>query len=354
MLRLRGTLDELVTKSGLSMSLKVCIAEQKRLSNWAAFSRLLTSDASQTNGHHVDVPTHDPEHIALIIFTSGTTSLPKACPHTHRSINANLHGRIERSNIDSTGVYCSVMPNNHMNGCLAPLAYLSMGGTVVYPDQVFKAASMLAALEEERCSNTTCVPTILHALLDRMSERGHKFDCLRQVDLGGATVSPKHLKQCVYSLGAKKVGTSFGMTEGSPLRATPASDPNELVRGDSVIAGKPLRGAKVRICAPGSSMPLPRGQYGELHQGGPQVIKSYLGEGKNDDFYRDAMGNTWFRTGDQAVMHDDCSVSIVGRYKDMIIRGGENISPLSIERVLNMIDGVDVRLNEDRGVKAIR
>jgi acyl-CoA synthetase (AMP-forming)/AMP-acid ligase II len=246
------------------------------------------------------------------------------------------------------------MPNNHMNGCLAPLAYLCMGGTVVYPGQTFKAASMLTALQEERCTNTIFVPTTLQAVIDYRGESEYKFDYPRQVDLGGAMVSLKHLKQCIYSLGAKKVGTSFGMTEGSPLRATPVSDPNELIRGGSVIAGKPLREARVRICAPGSSMPLPLGQYGELHQSGPQVIKSYLGKGNTDEFYEAEMGNTWFRTGDQAVMYDDCSVSIVGRYKDMIIRRGENISPLSIERVLNMLDGIDVCLNDDLFVEAIR
>jgi acyl-CoA synthetase (AMP-forming)/AMP-acid ligase II len=225
---------------------------------------------------------------------------------------------------------------------------------VVFPDQAFKASSMLTALQEERCTNTIFVPTTLQALLDYNRTSDHRFDSLRQVDLGGALVSLKHLKQCIYSLGAKKVGTSFGMTEGSPLRATPVSHPNELIRGGgSVIAGKPLREARVRICAPGSSIPLPRGQYGELPQSGPQVIKSYLGKGNAVDFYEDEKENTWFRTGDQAVMNDDCSVSIVGRYKDRIIRGGENISPLSIERVLNTIDGVDVCLNDDRSVEAI-
>ena len=129
---------------------------------------------------------------------------------------------------------------------------------MVFPDQAFKASSMLTALQEERCTNTIFVPTTLQALLDYNSTSDHRFDSLRQVDLGGALVSLKHLKQCIYSLGTKKVGTSFGMTEGSPLRATPVSDPNELIRGGPVIAGKPLREARVRICAPGSSIPLPR------------------------------------------------------------------------------------------------
>ena len=98
-------LEELINGSGMSISLKVCVAEQKPLSNWLTFSTLLSSHVSYPNGRHFDVPTHDPEHIALIMFTSGTTSLPKACPHTHRSVIANIRGHIERSNVDSTGVY---------------------------------------------------------------------------------------------------------------------------------------------------------------------------------------------------------------------------------------------------------
>jgi acyl-CoA synthetase (AMP-forming)/AMP-acid ligase II len=287
-----NSLEELINGSGMSISLNVCSAEQKLLSNWLTFSILLSSHVPYLNSRDVDAPTQDPERIALIMFTSETTSLPKACPHTHRSVIANIRGCIERSNVDSTGVYCAVMPNNHMNGCLAPIASLCMGGTVVYPDRPFKAASRLTALREEGCTNNIFVPTTLQAVLDYRGESEYKFDHLLQVDLGGAMVSLKHLKQRIYSLGAKKIGTSFGMTEGSPLRATPVSDPNELIRGGFVIAGKPLREARVRICAPGSTILLPRGQYGELHQSGPQAIKSYLSKGNTDEFYDNEMGNT--------------------------------------------------------------
>jgi acyl-coenzyme A synthetase/AMP-(fatty) acid ligase len=81
-----NSLEELINGSGMSISLKVCVAEQKPLSNWLTFSTLLSSHVSYPN----DVPTHDPEHIALIMFTSGTTSLPKACPHAHRLVIANI------------------------------------------------------------------------------------------------------------------------------------------------------------------------------------------------------------------------------------------------------------------------
>jgi acyl-CoA synthetase (AMP-forming)/AMP-acid ligase II len=149
------------------------------------------------------------------------------------------------------------------------------------------------------------------------------------------------LKQCIHELGAKKVGTSFGMTEGSPLRSTPVSDPSSLIQNGSVTVGTPLPGVGVRICTLGSMVPVLRGKYGELHQSGMQVIKSYIGRDGEEEFYEEG-GRRWFRTGDQAVMWEDGRVGIVGRYKDMIIRGGENISPLGIERVLNGIEGVDV------------
>jgi acyl-CoA synthetase (AMP-forming)/AMP-acid ligase II len=91
-----NSLDELITGSGLSIPLRVCVAEQKSLSNWINFSTLLSPHVSYPSGRNVDVPRHGPEHIALIMFTSGTTTLPKACPHTHKLVIANIRGRIER------------------------------------------------------------------------------------------------------------------------------------------------------------------------------------------------------------------------------------------------------------------
>lgn len=129
-----STIDELIMESGLNITLKVHVGEQKGLSNWVAFSTLLTSEALHADGHGLTASRHDLEDIGLIIFTSGTTSHPKVCPHTHRSVNANLYDRIKFSNLDTTSIYCSVMPNNHMNGCLPPLAYRCMGGTVIYLD----------------------------------------------------------------------------------------------------------------------------------------------------------------------------------------------------------------------------
>jgi acyl-CoA synthetase (AMP-forming)/AMP-acid ligase II len=122
-----------------------------------------------------------------------------------------------------------------------------MGCTVAYPDQTFKAASILTALQDGRCTSTIFVPTTLQAVLYYRGESEYKFEYLLEVDFGGAMVSLKHLKQCIYSLGAKKVGTSFGMTEGSPLQATPVSDPNELIRGGSVIGGEPSCEARVQF-----------------------------------------------------------------------------------------------------------
>ena len=339
--QIAALIDDLISSSGLSISLKICVAEGEDSNGWVPFSSLLVPHVSDHKSHDIKASRHSPEDTVLIMFTSGTTSLPKACPHTYNSLAANLHGRIERSNVDSTGIYCGVTPNNHMNGCLAPLAYLCVGGTIVYPSPTFNAAAMLTALEAEKCTNTVLVPTILQALLDAMRERGGKLEWLRQVDLGGAMVLPKHLKQCIHELGAKKVGTSFGMTEGSPLRSTPVSDPSALIQNGSVTVGTPLPGVGVRIFAPRSIVPVPRGKYGELHQSGMQVIKSYVGRDREEEFYEGG-GRRWFRTGDQAVMWEDGRVGIVGRYKDMIIRGGENISPLGIERVLNGIEGVDV------------
>lgn len=133
------------------------------------------------------------------------------------------------------------------------------------------------------------------------------------------------------------------MSEGTPLR-TFAEKEEDIIVGDSVKTGIVVDGVKIRICAPGGTELLPRGEAGELQQAGPQLIDGYFGAKNEDDFFLDPRtGERWFRTGDQAVMDKDGNVSITGRYKDMIIRGGENISPAAIEKVIYKTKGLNVR-----------
>jgi len=129
---------------------------------------------------------------------------------------------------------------------------------------------------------------------------------------------------------------------------TACTNPEDLVNGDLTIAGPPAPGARIRICDPDSRTPIPKGERGEIHQTGPGLVKAYLGIGVGEDqFYIGDDGRTWFVTGDQGVMLPDGRISITGRYKDMINRGGENIAPASIATILSRFCGVQVWLKFD-------
>ncbi|KAK6202200.1 putative secondary metabolism biosynthetic enzyme [Pestalotiopsis sp. IQ-011] len=205
-------------------------------------------------------------------------------------------------------------------GFFFPLHYLMHGGTVVFSSPSFDAKTMIKALEEENVTHTAIVPTILHALIDTIETRNTGLDSsLLDVCLSGGSVTPENVRRAFTVLKSKGVSTGFGMTEGSPVWTGPRQDPADLLIKDPVIAGKAL----------------PRGQVGEIHQTGQCTIEAYLGGARGaEQFYQDEQGQTWFITGDQAIMHPDGRLTITGRYKDMIIRGGENIASAAIEAVI--------------------
>lgn len=188
------------------------------------------------------------------------------------------------------------------------------------------------------------MPTALHSLIEYAEKDDLTFPKLQDVCLAGASITPHNLRQVVNTLGARAVSTGFGMTEGSPIWVAATADPETLIAGDDTISGSASPGARIKICASNSILPLPRGQPGEIHESGPGVIQGYLGDNVGtESFYVDE-GRSWFMTGDRAIMHGDGRVSIIGRCKDMIIRGGENIAPAAIEAVLNQFPGVEAQV----------
>ncbi|EMC95189.1 hypothetical protein BAUCODRAFT_123657 [Baudoinia panamericana UAMH 10762] len=279
-----------------------------------------------------------------VLFTSGTTSFPKGCPHTDLTLNAFMKN-LALGGASTEDVFCSVLPNNHAMGYFYVLHFFCNGGTVIYPSAWFDAAEMAHALLVDSVSHTCLVPTALHSLLEHCrQDSAALFPQLIDVCLAGASVTPDHMRQVIYTLGSKGVSTGFGMTEGSPVWAAPVTDPEKLVVGGTTVCGQASPGARIRICDPESGEVVLRGLPGEIQQSGPGLIDGYIGGDGGDSFFTDVHGRRWFRSGDQAVMHLNGTVSIVGRYKDMIIRGGENIAPAAIERVLNQTEGIEAQV----------
>lgn len=318
----------------LSLKLTTRVVVSNRVHGWLSFSELL----KPLNVKLTDIG--EKSETVTILFTSGTTSLPKGCPHTNETLNASM-ANLSLGGMSEKDIFCSVLPNNHVMGYFFCLYFFCHGGAVVFPSAKFDAKSMLQALAKESCTHACLVPTALRALLQALALQSIKPGfSLIDVCLAGSPITPENLRQVIHELGSRGVSIGYGMTEGSPVWASRAEDPETLLRGDATLVGTPSPGATIKICAPKSRHPLPRAQQGEVHQAGPGLIYEYVGL-KSADFY-EADGRRWFVTGDQAIMFDDGLVSITGRYKDMIIRGGENIAPSSIEVILNKFEGLQV------------
>ena len=147
-------------------------------------------------------------------------------------------------------------------------------------------------------------------------------------------IAPEALQAATHEsrLGADQAIVAYGMSEGLPICAS--STKHGIIQEKGVICvGKLLLGAKARVCEAGSRKPLTRGEVGELHLGGDMIISEYL-YGDNKVFYTDDSGH-WIVTGDQAKMNEDGTLYLLGRYKDIIIRGAENLSPGLIENCLD-------------------
>lgn len=281
------------------------------------------------------VEDQDMEDTALVLFTSGTTSLPKGCPHSNKTIAAICQSAALNFELDESRKSCNVMPLFHLGGVIESLPIWAVGGTVVYPSKQFDAQSTLEAIEREKCTDTLLVPTMLHALLDDSALSIGKTSSLVLVKIGGAAVSAADVRLCHDILHVKQVINSYGLTESGFITKT--FQPSTASKAYDVLpSGRMAPGARARICLPGSRAPLKRGEVGELHEGGMTVISQYLG-GDNSDFYTDEVG-LWHVTGDQAIMADTGEISILGRYKDMIIRAGLNISPRIIEKILDQVE----------------
>jgi acyl-CoA synthetase (AMP-forming)/AMP-acid ligase II len=293
--------------------------------------------ACPENSHieHGDSLAHSP---AMIVFTSGTTSRPKGCHHTARNIWAQTHdydprpGQFERWLVHT--------PVSHMFAVNNSLRAWRKGDAVVFPSKTFNVQSTLRALIREKCTYMSAIPAIINAILAQPDFPGPDALSLRYVTLGSTLISKSDIVLCRDKLGSEDAIQCFGMSEGAPVISWLRPDP--LLRdGFHPGVGKVLPGANMRICAPGERRPLGRNQLGELHIGGPSVITGYIGGVSADSFYSDHIGN-WLVTGDQGLIDDDGVLHITGRYKDIIIRAGENIAPVKIENVLSEIPGVMV------------
>ncbi|MER5636199.1 AMP-binding protein [Kitasatospora sp. NPDC002227] len=286
--------------------------------------QLMDSDAEF---EHLDC--HDPINIQ---YTSGTTGFPKGATLSHHNILNNAHGVGALLGYTEQDRICVPVPFYHCFGMvLGNLAALSHGACVIIPAAGFDPAATLRAVAAERATSLYGVPTMFIAELALPGFDGYDLSSLRTGLMGGSPCPVEVMKRVTVDMRMAGVAIAYGMTETSPVSTLTRHDDDLEHRTGTV--GRVMPHVEVKIVDPVGGRTVPRGTPGELCTKGYSVMLGYWDEPERTAEVVDAEG--WMHTGDLAVMHEDGYVGIVGRIKDMIIRGGENVYPREIEEFLH-------------------
>ncbi|MEO6918303.1 MAG: AMP-binding protein [Collimonas sp.] len=266
-----------------------------------------------------------------IQFTSGTTGFPKGATLTHRNILNNGFFIGEAMKLTAADRLCIPVPLYHCFGMvLGNLACLTHGAAIVYPNDGFDPLSVLQAVQEERCTGLHGVPTMFIAELDHPRFAEFDLSTLRTGIMAGSPCPIEVMKRVVRDMHLEQITIAYGMTETSPVSCQSMTDTPLEKRVSTVGTVQPH--LQVKIVDPESGAIMPIGSSGELCTHGYSVMHGYWGDAEKTREAIDDEG--WMHTGDLAVMDVEGYVNIVGRMKDMVIRGGENIYPREIEEFL--------------------
>jgi fatty-acyl-CoA synthase len=272
-----------------------------------------------------------------IQYTSGTTGFPKGATLSHHNILNNAYFTGERLLYTERDRVCVPVPFYHCFGMVVGnLCCTSRGACIVVPSEAFDALAVLETVQAERCTSLYGVPTMFIAELDHPRFAEFDLSSLRTGVMAGAPCPVEVMKQVQARMHMRDVTIVCGMTETSPASTmTTTDDPFERRVG---TVGRAHPHAEIKIISPTTNEVVPRGAPGEQCTRGYLVMLGYWNDPEATSKAVDSNG--WMHTGDLAVMDDDGYVSIVGRIKDIIIRGGENISPREVEEFLHTIPGV--------------
>jgi fatty-acyl-CoA synthase len=265
-----------------------------------------------------------------IQFTSGTTGLPKGVTLSHHNLLNNGLQVGVTTGIRPDDRVCIPVPLYHCFGMvMGVLACLTQGATVVFPSEGFEALGALQAIAAERCTHLYGVPTMFIAILGEDTFADFDLSSLRGGIMAGAPCPVEVMKAVMRDMNMAEVTIAYGMTETSPVSfQTQISDAVD-VRVSTV--GRIMPHLEVKI-VDGAGRVTPLGQSGELCTRGYSVMLGYWGEEAKTRDVLDAAG--WMHTGDLAILDEQGYCRIIGRSKDIVIRGGENISPREIEEFL--------------------
>ena len=271
---------------------------------------------------------HDPINIQ---YTSGTTGYPKGATLSHRNILNNGYFTTELINLGPEDRLCIPVPFYHCFGMvMANLGCTTHGTTMVIPSPGFDPETTLRTIAAERCTGVYGVPTMFIAMQNHPTFAEHDLSTLRTGIMAGSICPVEVMKRCVNDMNMTEVSIAYGMTETSPVSCQTRAD-DDLDRRTATI-GRVHPHVEIKIVDPVTGETVERGQTGEFCTRGYSVMLGYWDDPEKTAEAIDADG--WMHTGDLAEMREDGYCNIVGRIKDMVIRGGENVYPREIEEFL--------------------
>ncbi|WP_405704509.1 MULTISPECIES: AMP-binding protein [unclassified Streptomyces] len=273
-----------------------------------------------------------PDDPINIQYTSGTTGFPKGATLSHHNILNNGFFVGELCHYTEQDRVCIPVPFYHCFGMvMGNLACTSHGAAMVIPAPSFDPEATLAAVEAESCTSLYGVPTMFIAELAAPGFDAYDLSGLRTGIMAGSPCPVEVMKEVIERMGMREVSICYGMTETSPVSTQTRADDSVERRVSTV--GRVGPHLEVKVVDPQSGRTVPRGEPGELCTRGYSVMLGYWGEPERTAEAVDAA--RWMHTGDLAVMDGDGYLSITGRIKDMVIRGGENVYPREIEEFLH-------------------
>lgn len=322
----RGMVEDVVAKGevpGLEQTLYVDSDDWQRL---AEAGKDLPADALAER--QAELTPDDPINIQ---YTSGTTGFPKGATLSHRNILNNGYFVTELIGFSEQDRLCIPVPFYHCFGMvMANLGCVTHGATMVIPAPGFDPAVTLRTVQDERCTAVYGVPTMFIAMQNAPDFGSYDLSTLRTGIMAGSVCPVEVMKRCINDMHMAEVSIAYGMTETSPVSCQTRAD-DDLDRRTSTI-GRAAPHVEIRIVDPVTGETVPRGEPGEFCTRGYSVMLGYWNDDAKTAEAIDADG--WMHTGDLAVMREDGYANIVGRIKDMVIRGGENIYPREIEEFL--------------------
>lgn len=287
--------------------------------------RTVLSRGGETLMARRDAPAPSPDDVALFLHTSGTTSRPKGVPLTHGNLAASIKNIGDTYRLTPDDKAMVVMPLFHVHGLIGvSLSTLSTGGSLVIPPR-FSASRFWGEQRESGATWYSAVPTIHQILLARADDEGAPHESFRLIRSCSSALAPAVFEQLEARFGAP-VLEAYGMTEASHQMSSNLLPPGERMPG---TVGKGT-GVDIAIMDDDGNL-LSVGERAEVVIRGANVTHGYH---KNPEANAEAFTNGWFRTGDQGFLEVDGTLTLTGRIKELINRGGEKISPLEVDAAL--------------------